>query len=358
MAKLSIKAGTTSKSVGVFIQDSSRSDAGGLTGLTYNTSGLTAYWYQPRIAASTAITLVTLSGPTAAFSSGGFVEMDATHAPGHYRLDIPNVALTGATDMVVVLRGATNMAQVQLEIELTATDNQDAVRGGLSALPNTSCTTNASLITSGTGTDQLSVTAGIGKANAVQWVGGTIPAVNVTGIPLVDAKYLLGTIFTTPATAGVLDINVKNIANAAVSTTTAQLGVNVVKINAQTATAAAGVTFPSSIASPTNLTAGTIALVNTLTTYTGNTPQTGDSFARIGAAGAALTANQLSGTHQSVFGNWSDVWILVWGDGIDFVVDRFTQSPAGRVIVTAHLWFNILVRHPQSFCVSADPANQ
>lgn len=72
----------------------------------------------------------------------------------------------------------------------------------------------------------------------------------------------------------------------------------------------------------------------------------------------SVSTNQLSGTHQSVFGNWSDVWILVWGDGIDFVVDRFTQSPAGKVIVTAHLWFNILVRHPQSFCVSADPANQ
>lgn len=33
-----------------------------------------------------------------------------------------------------------------------------------------------------------------------------------------------------------------------------------------------------------------ITLVDTMTTYTGNTPQTGDSFARIGAAGAGLTA--------------------------------------------------------------------
>lgn len=35
---------------------------------------------------------------------------------------------------------------------------------------------------------------------------------------------------------------------------------------------------------------GHISNVDTLTTYTGNTPQTGDSFARIGAAGAGLTA--------------------------------------------------------------------
>jgi hypothetical protein len=39
-----------------------------------------------------------------------------------------------------------------------------------------------------------------------------------------------------------------------------------------------------------NLSATTLNLVNTLTTYTGNTPQTGDSFARIGLAGAGLTA--------------------------------------------------------------------
>lgn len=41
--------------------------------------------------------------------------------------------------------------------------------------------------------------------------------------------------------------------------------------------------------STVNLSATTVNLVNTLTTYTGNTPQTGDSFARIGVAGAGLT---------------------------------------------------------------------
>jgi hypothetical protein len=50
-------------------------------------------------------------------------------------------------------------------------------------------------------------------------------------------------------------------------------------------------TFPSgTIANTTNITAGTITNVGTLTTYTGNTPQTGDAFARIGAGGAGLTA--------------------------------------------------------------------
>ena len=47
----------------------------------------------------------------------------------------------------------------------------------------------------------------------------------------VDATQILGTVISTPATAGILDVNLKNIANAAVSTTAAQLGVNVVQIS-------------------------------------------------------------------------------------------------------------------------------
>lgn len=47
------------------------------------------------------------------------------------------------------------------------------------------------------------------QANATQWLGGTIPAVNVTGVPIVDNKYLLGTVYSTPATAGIMDVNVK-----------------------------------------------------------------------------------------------------------------------------------------------------
>lgn len=56
------------------------------------------------------------------------------------------------------------------------------------------------LLSAGAGTGQLDFTSGVVKANATQWLGGTIPAVNVTGVPLVDLKYTLGTI--SPATAG------------------------------------------------------------------------------------------------------------------------------------------------------------
>lgn len=49
-------------------------------------------------------------------------------------------------------------------------------------------------------------------------------------------------------------------------------------------------TFPTNFSSLGITAGGHISTVDTLTTYTGNTVQTGDSFGRIGAAGAGLTA--------------------------------------------------------------------
>jgi hypothetical protein len=46
-----------------------------------------------------------------------------------------------------------------------------------------------------------------------------------------------------------------------------------------------------------------VVLVDTVTTYTGNTPQTGDSFARIGVAGAGLTNIDLPNQTMDITGN-------------------------------------------------------
>ena len=102
---------------------------------------------------------------------------------------------------------------------------------------------------------------------------------------------------------GLLQVDLVDIAGSAVSTSSAQLGVNVVNINAQTATAAAGVTFPASIASPTNITAGTITTTTNLT----NAPTAGDFTATmktsIGTAVAASAVASVTGAVGSVTGN-------------------------------------------------------
>jgi hypothetical protein len=137
VAKLFIQANSTSHSEYVFIQNSTSTTGAGLTGLVFNSAGLNAYYAVER-GAATAITLVTLASATAAYASGGFVAVDGTNMPGLYRFDVPNAlfSVAGTKNVVVMLKGATNMAPVVLEYQIVAFNPDDAVRLGLTALPN------------------------------------------------------------------------------------------------------------------------------------------------------------------------------------------------------------------------------
>ena len=134
MAKILLKKGTGSKLLDIFIQDSSSTTGAGLTGLVYNSAGLTAYYYREGTASAVAITLATMTLGT--WATGGFVVIDGTNMPGCYQIGIPDAALlTGANSILVILKGATNMAPLVLEIQLTDVDVYDAVRGGMTSLP-------------------------------------------------------------------------------------------------------------------------------------------------------------------------------------------------------------------------------
>jgi hypothetical protein len=169
MAKLSIVAGATSQSVNVFIQDSSSTTGAGLSGLVFNSTSLIAYYsFTGTNAGSTAITLATLAAVGSAYSSGGFKEIDATNMKGLYRLDLPNAALAGSKGrcVTVYLSGATNMAPCVLEIELTGWDNQDATRGGLSALPNANAAAAGGLWILGTNAAATTTLTGVAASGA------------------------------------------------------------------------------------------------------------------------------------------------------------------------------------------------
>src|ERR1039458_4967422 len=149
--------------------------------------------------------------------------------------------------------------------------------------------------------------------------------VGADGVAQANTVELLGTAVSTPATAGILDVNVLNIANAVVNTATAQIGVKVVSqanidfgalqktsLNAATpasvtgavgsVTAAVSLTgdFTATMKTSLNSSTPTVSGVSlsgdftsTMKTSLGTamgTAQTGDSYARIGAAGAGLTA--------------------------------------------------------------------
>jgi hypothetical protein len=124
--KLKIKEGTTSKLVKLFIQDSSATDGSGLTGLLYNSASLTAYYIPEGDASATQITLATATVGT--YTSGGFKEVDSTNMPGVYELGLPDAVVDATSEgsVIVMLKGAANMAPVLLEIELDKVDYRSA----------------------------------------------------------------------------------------------------------------------------------------------------------------------------------------------------------------------------------------
>jgi hypothetical protein len=121
MAKITIKKASTDVTLYVFIQASNVTTGAGLTGLVYNTTDLVASYVRPKAArAALSLATQTVDGN---HSDGGFVEVDATNMPGVYRLDLPDaVCATGVPSVVVMLKGAANMAPVLLEIQLTDFD--------------------------------------------------------------------------------------------------------------------------------------------------------------------------------------------------------------------------------------------
>ncbi len=243
------------------------------------------------------MSLATLATVTTAFAEGGFIEIDATHQKGLYRLDLKNtsVAASKGRSVTYYLYGAANMAPVVFDIELTGWDNQDGVRGGMTALPNAAANAAGGLPVSTAGAldlDEMNVdieaiqtsTAGLTytvsnqvDANVLDWKSATAPA--MTG----DAYARLGA----PAGASIA---------ADLAEIEGETDLIVTATNTGAAPGAAGGLFIAGTNAATSITTGLtahlIGTVDTLTTYTGNTPQTGDAYLRLGApAGASVSAD-------------------------------------------------------------------
>lgn len=126
MAKLSLKKASTDVTVYVFIQDSTSTSGAGKTGLAYNTSGLACYYVRQR-GSATQLELATLAAVDSAHADGGFVEVSSANMPGVYRLDLSDaVCADNSHYALVMLKGATGMAPLLLEIQLTNFDLNDA----------------------------------------------------------------------------------------------------------------------------------------------------------------------------------------------------------------------------------------
>jgi len=166
------KRGQGSIVLRVKILNSSVATGAGLTGLVNTSTGLiistiadtestaTAY-----TAAASNIETITTNGTYSAPSSGKcrFKEVDATNHKGVYEIQLADArfAVSSAKSLLVSVLGATNAAETDVVIPLRDLDPYDAVRAGLTALPNVASGSAGAIITSGTGTAQLSVSSGL-----------------------------------------------------------------------------------------------------------------------------------------------------------------------------------------------------
>jgi len=155
-----VAAGALNYTDNIYItQDASASNPGEpIVGLLFSdieTGGSASYMRQGDV--RTDFTLVTQT-PGGAHTDGGFVEVDATNMPGVYRIDIPDGAFVTGADFViiqVVVESTNNAVSSPLKIEIIEMDLRDAVRGGLSSLPNAAAEAAGGLFTRGPGPGQI-----------------------------------------------------------------------------------------------------------------------------------------------------------------------------------------------------------
>lgn len=159
-----VTAGATNRSVYFYIVgDSSHASPGDpVTGLLFSdieTGGSASYNRQG--AARVDLTLITQT-VAGAHSDGGFIEVDATNQPGVYRCDYPDAAFATGVDQVIcqiVVAAANNAVAAPVLVDIFDIDVRDAVRGGMTALPNAAAEAAGGLYTRGSGAGQINQTA-------------------------------------------------------------------------------------------------------------------------------------------------------------------------------------------------------
>jgi len=208
--KVLIKAGSTNQTLDLFVLDSTATDGSGLAAVSASSTVNCYYTINPT-GPATALALVTNSA-TGAHTDGGWSEIDATNMPGSYRLGLSDaiVANTGSAHLMV--KGATNMAQLPVELQMVDFDPNDGVRLGLTSLPNAAADAAGGLVISDTGgVDADLQYAGI-VTNAQGADVATDVAAMIDGNNRVDVGSWLGSAVTL-STGNKPDVNVNEVSD-------------------------------------------------------------------------------------------------------------------------------------------------
>ena len=272
--KLLVKQNSTSVLATVFFQDSSSTTGAGLGSIVYNSSGISAYYFKEGAASATPISLAPMTIGT--WATGGLILIDGTHAPGLVQLGLPNAMFTSLGSVAVYIFGVTNMAPLVLEIQVVAFDPADSVRLGLTALPNATAGATNGLPLSVDSSGRVDVLKINGASQTARDIGASVLLSSGTGT---------GQVLLSSGTVTVGTNNDKTGYSLTVTPPTAATIASTVWQN----TTAGDFTVASSIGKSI-LNGVSLGTGLTINGYTGNTPQTGDAYARIGSAGAGLTA--------------------------------------------------------------------
>ena len=150
---------------------------------------LKAYLSTDHVSMATGKTIaVVISKNAAAFGNPSAGATNATEiANGWYYVDLSTTD-TGTAGPLIVRGTATGVDDVEIGYNVVNAHN-----AGFDGIPGVAAEGAGGLYTRGTGAGQINQDAnGRIDVNAKAWVGGTIPAVNVTGVPKVDVVDWVG----------------------------------------------------------------------------------------------------------------------------------------------------------------------
>ena len=275
MPKQEIKAGQTDYTVLVYIPDSASTDGSGKTGLV--AANLTVSYVRVETDNDVTVTDVTsslnnLAALTTAHTDWGLLEVSSTLAPGLYRLDIADaVFASGAWSAVVYVMVTTSAAAASpMEFVMVPSEPLTGVQlaGTQPALTIDSVNISNSFQVQGLTTFHNGVAIGNDSGYGLT-ITGSSGAISASSVTFSGTFSVADTVtFSKGLTA-----NITGSLSGSVGSVTA-------------------------ITTSGGKVSGVI-LADTLTTYTGNTPQTGDAYDRIGATGSGLTSLAPSATALS-----------------------------------------------------------
>jgi hypothetical protein len=140
-----------------------------------------------------------IDGGAQANATGSVSEL----ANGQYNLALSQADTNG--NQIGILLTATGAIPAHFVLVTTAGDPTDAVRGGLTALPNAAAEAAGGLYTRGTGAGQINQPAnGLIDVNVENWNTTAVPAEHTAGYPIVTVKDGTGTGEIDTTSGGVL----------------------------------------------------------------------------------------------------------------------------------------------------------